>query len=379
MVLQHKENFVVWDNLTEIGSDQATIVTDSDPLRINGTVTGGNKTAGVETTALASVFTSATKEIEVIHRVRQNGAANGLKTMMFISDGTTYIGVGLKFTTTGIQLGAVSYKDIDANLLLFTEENTDETAPRKWTNDEWTWFRMVVSGTSVTFFYVAGNLTVKPADGDWLSISALDFTLAGALGVTTKIGALTWNTSQTPVWRFDDLEIIQGAGIPIDNAVVDGENIKLSSVYVKRTLGQVGSTGRVTYHDPLRTLGPTVETAHRTVTAIAETRFNTTQIQGEIIHTDTMIKEIMVNGVEAKIGRTIANYNPVFMEGVVEYIDGNIMYKQPIGYEVSPIFSSFGSLADKLVVFIKKRQKEYRCGLSSVAYTDASDTPDTPT
>ncbi|KKL58117.1 hypothetical protein LCGC14_2228580, partial [marine sediment metagenome] len=63
---------------------------------------------------------------------------------------------------------------------------------------------------------------------------------------------------------------------------------------------------RLTYHDPLNSLGPTVETAHRTVTTVSETKFNTRMIQGEIVNTGSMTKEIIVNGVEAKLSRIIA-------------------------------------------------------------------------
>ena len=375
MVLQHKENFVTWDNITEFGSNQAYITTNSDPLAIVYP-TGGN--AGVKTTALPAVFTSATKEVELISRLKiTGGGANDTRVSMYVFDGTTFVGLGLVFQTTGNIQGLETYNGVT----LQANANTDFVAADYWSSGTWTWLRMVINGTTIKMYYVGDTYgsTIKPDDTQWVLVASLEITLGGALGTLTEIGISSSAAgANDPTFNGDDMEIIQGKGIPIDNAVIDGENIKLSSVYVKKTIGQVGSIARLTYHDPLRTLGPTVETAHRTVTTVSETKFNTRLIQGEIIHTDIMTKEIMVNGVEAKLARTIANYNPVFMEGVVEYIDGNIMYKQPVGYETTPVFSSFGSLADKLIVFIKKRQKEYRCGLSSVAYTDASDTPDTP-
>ncbi len=374
MVLQHKENFVTWDNITEFTDiNDSQVVTNSDPCFWDDALPSETRVAGVRTTTLPAVF-SGSSVITLYGRVK-GAFGTGAGIGIWLYDGTTYVGMHPIFTASGFFLGVAG----TAGASKIANTTSDDTEKAYWTFNQWFWMRIVINGTSVTFYYLDSNSTVKPNDSDWLEATAIAITLGGALGIITQIGGVFSETVGNLSDSFiDDIEIVVGEGIPIDNAIIDGENIKLSSVYVKKTVGQVGSSGRITYHDPLRTLGPTVETAHRTVTTISETKFNTRMIQGEIIHTDTMTKEIMINGVESKLGRTLANYNPVFMEGVVEYIKDNTMYKQPIGNEVSPVFSSYGSLEDKFVVFIKKRQKEYKCGLSSVDYTEEDGTPDTP-
>ncbi len=391
MVLQFKENFVVWDNITKYGSNQGEIIQDSNPLRIAWT--SGPNEGGIKTSALPGVFTPATNKITMYFRVQHGDAGRGASGdfTAYVYDGTTYLGFGGKAATAGNDRHMVITKDTVDPHTLFKQTTNDPTAQDvihwHWPAPDptrWNWFKMEVEGTDVKVYYIpgtagkAGENGVKPNDDAWVEETFLSFTLGAPLGTLTEMGIAQQEVGGQTQY-YDDLELVQGEGIPIDNAIVDGENIKLSSVYVKRTLGQVGSIARVTYHDPLLSLGPTIETAHRTVTSIAETKFNTTMIQGEIIHTDTQTKEIMIAGIESKLGRTLANYNPVLMEGVVEYIKDNTLYKQPVGYEVSPVFSSFGSLEDKLMVFIKKRQKEYRCGLASVDYTEEDGTPDTPT
>ena len=195
---------------------------------------------------------------------------------------------------------------------------------------------MIMSGTAVTFYINRDNTTIKPADNDFTYKNALDFTLVTVLGVITEIGAAVEFTGTNTEWdyEFDDIELVSGEGVPIDNSIIDGDTVKVSSIYVKKTIGQVGSNARITYHDPLFSLGPTVETAHRTVMTISETKFNTRMLQGEVQHTDTMTKEIIVEGVEKKLSRTIAAYDPVYTQGIVEYIDGNTLYKQDTGDNV---------------------------------------------
>ncbi len=382
MVLQHKENFVTWDNLTKAGTD---FIQDSDPCFFDGNNTVNLTFHHVQTNALPAVFTNSVSRI-IYYRILWQGNVGGdanstqLNAGLYLFDGTNYLFIYGEQATNTVSKGRINLETGTAQDIFDPGNSQDiDGADVLLMGQQWTWIRCTIDASNnVSLEYNDDNVTIKP--DTWTPYADVSFS-GITLGTLTEMGVFVQMNSgalQSEDVKFDDLEIVTGEGVPIDNAVVDGENIKLSSVYVKKTIGQVGTTARLTYHDPLRTLGPTVETAHRTVTTVSETKFNTKLIQGEIIHTDTMIKEIMVNGVEAKLARTIASYNPVFMEGVVEYIDGNTMYKQPVGYEVTPVFSSFGSLADKLIVFIKKRQKEYRCGLSSVDYTDSSDTPDAP-
>ena len=379
MVLQHKENFATWDNITEFTDLTDTfIITNSNPCEWDDSLPNDTRQAGVKTSALPAVF-SGSDVVTVYGRVKNTGMGVGgnARNGIFIFDDTTYVGISPVFDTQGFFKGVGA---VASAVNKYTLATVDYAAKSYWTANQWLWLKIIITGTNVKYFTIDNNSTIKPDEADWIEATAIEQTLGGALGTITELGAMFMETVGSMNGAFvDDLEIVVGEGIPIDNAIVDGENVKLSSVYVRKTVGNPGTSARITYHDPLYTLGPTVETALRTVTTISETKFNTRMIQGEIANVDTMRREIIVNGVEAKLARTIANYNPVFMEGVVEYIDGNTMYKQDIGYEVSPGFSSFGTLTDKLVVFIKKRQKEYRCGLSSVDYTEADGTPDTPT
>ncbi|KKL58118.1 hypothetical protein LCGC14_2228590 [marine sediment metagenome] len=63
---------------------------------------------------------------------------------------------------------------------------------------------------------------------------------------------------------------------------------------------------------------------------------------------------------------------------MVEYIDGNTIYKQNSGENVSPVFSSYGSLADKLIVFIRNDPRKYICGVSTISPVDVSGAGITP-
>ena len=57
MVLQHKENFASWDNLTAVESSANAINDNSDPLDIlSPRVGGGASNAFVHTSSLPSVF-----------------------------------------------------------------------------------------------------------------------------------------------------------------------------------------------------------------------------------------------------------------------------------------------------------------------------------
>lgn len=375
MVQQHKENFASWDNITEftdVGDSQ--VVTDSDPCFWDDALPAINRTAGVRTSTLPAVF-SGSDELVLYGRMKGLfGVDAGVGIWLY--DGVTYVGMHPIFTLSGFFNGVAG----TAGANKIANDTSDDTEKSYWTFNEWFWMRIVINGTSVKFYYLDSNSTVKPNDDDWLEATLIEITLGGALGTITQIGGVftevTGNLSDS---RIDDIEIVVGEGIPIANSVIDGDTVKISSLYTRNTLGQIGANCRLTYHDPTHALASTIEPAHRTVITASETKWNTRLFQGEVVHTDTTTREIIAAGIQEKLRRKIANHDPVYTRGVVEYIDGNTMYKQNIGYETSPVFSDFGTLTDKLIVFIKKRTKEYRCGIASVAYTDDGDGAQAPT
>ncbi|KKL28552.1 hypothetical protein LCGC14_2373980, partial [marine sediment metagenome] len=59
MVVQHKENFATYDNITKFGSNQSLITTNSNPLLIELGPTTGTYDAGIKTSSLPSVFSGA--------------------------------------------------------------------------------------------------------------------------------------------------------------------------------------------------------------------------------------------------------------------------------------------------------------------------------
>ena len=371
MVLQHKENFVSWDNITEFTDiNNSQVVTNSDPCFWDTALPNESRTAGVRTTTLPAVF-SGSSVLTLYGRVKGSfGAGAGIGIWLY--DGTTYVGMHPIFTLSGFLFGVAG----SAGASKIANTTTDDTEKAYWTTNQWFWMRIVINGTSVRFYYLDSNSVVKPHELDWLEATAIAITLGGALGTITQIGGVfTESVGNLNDSFIDDLEIVVGEGIPISNSVFGdgtGGTIQLSSVYTRNTMGQVGATMRATYHDPLYSLASTVETSHRTVTTVSETRFNTRLFQGEIIQTDTQTREIIANGIHKKLERTVAAYDPVYTSGFVEYVDGNTLYKAANGADVGPVFSSFGALTDKLIVFSKPEPTKYSCFPSAINIT-ASD------
>ena len=370
MVVQHKENFASWDNITKFGSNQSLITTNSNPLLIELGPTTGTYDAGIKTSSLPSVFSGANA---LTYYCRfwigdDDGNNFGGSQQAYLFDGTTYVRFGKQWFASNMTLR------LERGTTLRGIDSGDAFALSGF-HKEWIWLKVTIVGTLVTLNYnKTDNTLIKP---DNFNDGTLTISLAGALGTITEIGVHAFTQTDVSFGKWDDLEIISGEGIPIDNATFGdgtGGTIKLSSVYVKKTVGQVGSNAKLTYHDPLLTKASQVEGSHRTVTTISETRFNTRLLQGEIVNTDTSsLREIIVNGVEAKLSRIIAAYDPVFTRGVVEYIEENVMYKQNVGTNKSPVFSSYGTLTDKLVVFIKKHQRRYQCGVKTILVVDSGD------
>ncbi len=372
MVIQHKENFVTYDNITK-----TTNFATTNPAQTDGVYPSGVVEDWLYTTSLPNVFSDGKKRTlygRINVDIGGTGTAADQIASIFLSDGINWVIFGLDIDTglAGQKLYMNYFAGRSFNAT--NRATTDSNIAR----DVWHWFKIEVeSDDSIKFYWVENHGTIKPNDADWLHVSAFDVTVS--LGAISEIGCFFragagQNTDD--VHAYDDLEIIVGEGIPIENTTFGdgtGGTIQLSSVYVKKTVGQVGSKARLTYHDPLLSKAAQVEASHRTVTTISETKFNTRMLQGEIVNSDTMIKEIIVNGVEAKLSRIIAAYDPVFTRGVVEYIEENVMYKQNVGTNTSPVFSSYGTLTDKLVVFIKTNPRIYQCGVNAVTVVDSGD------
>lgn len=361
MVLQHKENFVSWDNITtEVFAGSDKWVNDSDPAFWD--TAGGSDTVAVKTSTLPSVFVGS-NELILYGRLKASSTSNGSLASFYAYDGVRYIGAGLHRTNTGTFWGLRSF-DSATNPVSGGTTFDDSSPINFWQQGEWTWLKIVISGTSLTIFYNNDNVTIKPSE--WTEVPEIAETITQMVTVT-EIGACVGGVALDCL--VDDIEIVSGDGIPVNNAVIDGSTVKIASTYTRNTFGQPGAMCRVVYHDPTYSLAQTVETAHRTVITASETKFNTRLFQGEIIQTDTQTKEIIANGIQKKIERKVAAYDPVYTSGFVEYLDGNTLYKAANGEDVAPVFSSFGTLTDKLIVFTKPEFKKYSCFPSAISIT----------
>jgi hypothetical protein len=373
VVLQHKENFLSWDNLSkffDVG-DSNNIILNSNPLFYDATLPNITRICGVKTSSVPAVFVG-TSTLTMYFRILTNGMVTTESISIWATDGTNFSGAGILQTATGEQTGV---KNI--NGLTKTASTKNDSSAAYFTTGQWTWFKVVMNGTNQKVYYVK-NVQIKPNDGDWIEVSAIEDTIV-QLGTITELGVVfTVSVGNMADSYVDDLEIVVGEGLPVNNAVIDGSTIKIASTYVRNTIGLHGASCKLAYHDPLHSLSGTVETAHRTVITASETKFNQRLFQGEVTNTDTLTREIVAMGVDKKLARTLAAYDPVYTHGVVEYIDGNTLYKQDTGENVSPVFSSYGTLTNKLIVFIKENPRRYQCGVATIAPVDSGGNGITP-
>ena len=122
MVLQHKENFVTWDNITEFTDiDSSQVVTNSNPCKWETALPNNSRTAGVRTTSLAAVFSGST-ELILYGRIKGSyGAGAGVGIWLY--DGTTYVGMHPIFTASGFFLGVAGTAAVSS----IANTTTDDT------------------------------------------------------------------------------------------------------------------------------------------------------------------------------------------------------------------------------------------------------------
>ena len=108
MVLQHKENFASWDNLTEVvtSGSGTHIITDSDPCNFEDVTSGNAYNLAVKTTTLPAVFVG-TSILTCYVRIFMTSGAVAQQGGFFIYDGTRYVGIGQNYQSIGSQEAAI--------------------------------------------------------------------------------------------------------------------------------------------------------------------------------------------------------------------------------------------------------------------------------
>ncbi len=339
--------------------------------------------AGFHNVALYKAITwiNAGEAVDVYCRVKglqeSTGASQFNRIGMYVKDtsGNSYPMFIEHAGTTGLK--RVSRARRQAGRGILATDNAVLFTNGQWIDEEWTWLWMHIENGIITYYWLGNNSTIQPSNEDFGTAAGTYTPAAPAFDdPVVEVGVGAWETAFNAHMQTDDLRLITGAGIPIDNAVVDGVNVKIESTYASNAIGQIGASGKLIYHDPLHTLGLTVEAAHRTVATISETRFNQRFLQGEISGTNPVTREIILKDLMEKLKNTDCNYNPVLREGVIGGLIGNKLYKEEFGPNVTSVFP--GSYADKFIVFQRTNDKRHVSMPATIAITNAGGTGITP-
>lgn len=305
---------------------------------------------------------------------------------MYIFDGTRYLAFGYRYQDPASNLchATIHYGTVSPHGTFVKGsdiEGFEDTQHWIWSfgaPTKWNWLKLVVSGTTVKFYYTtpsasgsgatgAGEDGVKPNEEDWVYADYMDYNMAAAIETITEIGVIRDENAGLEAWSLnvDDLEMNTEY-----EPTPDGfdPSIEFSSVVLRNALNG-GGNGVVRIPNPFNIYSMALLEAQQKKLITHVNSFGKQQWQGESGQLTWTPGEASFEVEECtrKLMFAEVGASPVIFPTVLRFSDGLVLYDKDAG------FVTRGVTQDHLVNFVKADKKTFssRPKLDEITVTEA--------